>query len=76
MSMLSALKTISLLADGEDPESIERGFVKAEPGEVAIAFREFEVCIATYMHGLCFSNGELVFGVRMRWSKVSSYRHS
>lgn len=43
--MLEALKTISLLADGEDPDTIEFGVGPAVPGDLAASFTELEVCI-------------------------------
>ena len=42
--MLEALKTIALLADGEDPDSIEYGMGPIQPGEVITNFRKFQVC--------------------------------
>ena len=42
--MLEALRTISLLADGEDPDNLEFGIGRATPGELATSFSQFEVC--------------------------------
>ena len=42
--MLEALRTISLLADGEDPDNLEFGIGRATPGELATNFSQFEVC--------------------------------
>ena len=41
--MLEALKTVSLLADGEDPDEVEYGVGSPSPGELATYFSEFEV---------------------------------
>ena len=46
--MLDALKTIALLADGEDPDSIEYGQGPVQPGEVATNFKLFEVCLSRF----------------------------
>ena len=42
--MLEALRTISLLADGEDPDNLDFGIGRATPGELATNFSQFEVC--------------------------------
>ena len=42
--MLEALRTISLLADGEDPDNLDFGIGRATPGELATRFSQFEVC--------------------------------
>ena len=41
--LLDALKTISLLADGVDPETLEYGVGPIGPGEIITAFTQFEV---------------------------------
>lgn len=41
--VLDALNTLSLLADGEDPSNNTFGIGKPAPGEIVVAFKEFEV---------------------------------
>ena len=41
--MLEALKTVSLLADGEDPDDNGYGVGAPVPGELATSFSEFKV---------------------------------
>lgn len=48
--MLKSLKTLSLLADGEDPLSIDSEMGKPEVGELVASFTNFEVlyCVVYY----------------------------
>lgn len=43
--MLKSLKTLSLLADGEDPLAIDTETGKMEPGELVASFANLEVSV-------------------------------
>ena len=52
--MLEALKTISLLADGEDSDNLEYGVGATTPGKLATSFSEFKV----HIHVMQFATNE------------------